>query len=247
MSLPDVVQKAGFIAKSHSPTLLTAVGVTGAVATAYLTGIAAYTANDMIREENNMRTTGSSSSKKEQLSLTWRLYIPAALSGSITLVSIVCANRVGVRRAAALTAALSLSDKAFGEYRDKIIETVGKGKEQKVRDGIIQDRVNDNPPSGVVIVGPGTQLCFEAHTGRYLQSDMETLRTAVNSINARVLRHDNASLADFYDLVGLKNTASCWGIGWTSDKLLTLEFSSVLADDGRTCLSFDYNYTTPLY
>jgi hypothetical protein len=72
---------------------------------------------------------------------------------------------------------------------------------------------------------------------------METLRKAENELNARLLAHDYATFDDFYYMVGLTRTSSSSQIGWKSDKLMKLEFSTVLTEDGRPCLSFDYNYT----
>jgi hypothetical protein len=248
MALPDIAKKLETLARSHSPALLTVFGVTGTITTAYLTGRAAFQASDDLRIENNMRTVDAPElTLKDKTTLTWRLYVPAMLSGTATVTCIVGANRIGNRRAAALMTAFSLSDRAFHEYRDKVVETIGKGKEQKVRDDVLQDRVNEKPPSKeVIITGPGTQLCYEAHTGRYFNSDMETLRKAVNNVNSKLLRHDSSSMADFYDHVGLDYPSSSWHIGWTTPKQLALEFSSVITDDGRTCLAFDYNYADPL-
>lgn len=78
-------------------------------------------------------------------------------------------------------------------------------------------------------------------------SDMETLRRAQNTLNDRLLKHDYATLDDFYHLVGLSNTSSSSEIGWKSNRLMELDFTTTLSSDGRPCLAFDYNYTTTLY
>jgi hypothetical protein len=76
---------------------------------------------------------------------------------------------------------------------------------------------------------------------------MESLRRAENDINARLNHHDIASLDDWYDIIGMPPTAGSADRGWHSDKLLRVEFTSILTDDGRPCLAFTYNYTRPLY
>ena len=75
---------------------------------------------------------------------------------------------------------------------------------------------------------------------------MESLKKARNDINSRVMNHDYATLDDFYYIVGLAPSSIGGQLGWKSPKLMELEFSTVLSEDGRPCLAFDYNYTEPL-
>lgn len=75
---------------------------------------------------------------------------------------------------------------------------------------------------------------------------MESLRKAENKLNSRLNREMYARLSDFYSLVGLPYTSNSEEIGWDSDKLLELRFTTVLSDDGRPCIAFDYNYTKPM-
>ena len=50
------------------------------------------------------------------------------------------------------------------------------------------------------------------------------------------------SLNDFYDELGLKHTRLGDDLGWSiDDKLVDIEFSSHITDDGRPCLVVDYS------
>jgi hypothetical protein len=241
----EIVKKLERLARVNSPVILTAIGVSGTITTAYLTGRAAYESAFVILEKEHELETGYLTTK-EKTEYVWRLYIPATVSGVATIVCIIGATRIGARRAAALTAAYSLSDKAFAEYREKITESIGAKKEKALRDEIAQQQITQNPPTKeLIIAGSGSVLCCELFTGRYFHSDMETLRKAQNDINAKLVGHEYASLADFYYIVGLPYTSYCSDIGWTSDKLMSLDFSTVLSDDNRPCIAFDYNYTKP--
>lgn len=83
-------------------------------------------------------------------------------------------------------------------------------------------------------------------TGRYFVGDMEKLRQAVNEVNAKLLREDYVVIGEFYYILGLQQTSSAGRLGWTSDKLLELEFSTTLTEDNKPCLAFDYNYVKPM-
>lgn len=248
MKLSDLFSNGLKAVKSNAPEILTALGVSGVITTSYLTGKAAYEASRLINESESQRGAYNDPKErfKERFKSTWTLYIPAGVSGCLTVGCIVGAYRGSNRRTAAAVTAYSLTERAFTEYREKVVEQIGKGKEQKLRDELSQDSVAKNPPRDVVMVGGGHVLCYEQYTGRYFLSDMETLQKALNAINYKIVHQFYVSLEEFYDLIGLENTTNSSNLGWDSDRLLELEFSTVLSSDGRPCLAFKYSYLKPL-
>ncbi len=235
--------------KSNAPEIFTALGVSGVVTTAYLTAKAAFKASDVIRESEAEH--GFATDKKENFKirtkLVWKLYIPAGVSGALTIGCIICSSKANGKRTAAAVTAYSLTERAFSEYKEKIVEQIGEGKEQKVRDELAQERVNKTSGSQeIIVVGKGHVLCCELFTNRYFRSDMETLRKAQNDINMRVVNHHYVTLDEFYDLIELPYTSNSSHFGWDADKLMELIFSTVLGVGGEPCLAFDYNYTKPL-
>lgn len=247
MKFADLVKRTQKLAIDNSPAILTAIGVTGALTTAYLTGKASFKAAEMIREEADRtdKFTGYNGTLKQDVKLVWKLYIPAAGTAVLTVTAIVAANHIGSRRAAAIAAAYTISEKAFEEYKEKVVEKMGATKEQAVRDEVAQDRVDRNPVSSheVIIAGSGQVLCFDEWSGRYFQSDMETIRKAQNDTNYQVLNESYASLSDFYERIGLPSTSQSDEIGWNTDRMIDLKFSTTLAEDGRPCLAIDFGLT----
>lgn len=232
--------------KSSSPEILTALGISGVVTTSYLTAKASFRAAEALQ---GMDVPSDRKQRiKEQTKQVWRLYIPAGISGVLTIGCIVGASRGNNRRTAAAVTAYSITERAFSEYREKVVEQIGKGKEQKLRDEIAQGKVTKTPPGSkeVIITGSGHVLCCELQTRRYLRSDMETLRKAQNDINEKVVNNFYVTLDEFYDLIGLSHTSNSGNLGWDSGKLLQLQFSTVMAEDGEPCLAFEYNYLKPL-
>lgn len=230
--------------KANSPSILAGVGVTGTLLTAYLTGKASFQAARTI--DNAERKQAKVLEPKDKVDLVWKFYIPAAVSGGVTVSAIIVGTAVGTRRTAALAAAYSLSTNAFTEYRDKVREEIGERKEHLLNAQTAQDELVRNPPSGNIIVSSGQVMCYERFTGRYFESSMEALRRAENKINAKLNREMYAYLSDFYDLVGLDDTSASQNLGWTSDRLLELEITSSIAPDGTPCLCIEYNYAGPV-
>ena len=50
-----------------------------------------------------------------------------------------------------------------------------------------------------------------------------------------------ASHNDFYRLIGLPGTTYGEEVGWRTDNMMDLEYSSHLAEDGRPCLCIEYH------
>lgn len=235
-------------------TLLTGMGVSGVVTTAYLTGRASFKAaqlierDRLIREaEANRRIPGGGyeeATVKEKAKLIWPLYVAPVSVGATTITSIVMANHVASKKVAALAVASGISDRALQEYKQKVIEKLGEKKETDIRDEIAQDRVNRNPPSSseVILAGTGEVLCFDQLTGRYFQSSVEKIRQAEIKINYDILNHMYASLSSFYDEIGLPPTPYSDTVGWNGNERFEVLFSTVLSTDNRPCLAIDFSY-----
>lgn len=250
MDLNGILRRVTKIAADNSPVILTAIGVAGTLATAYLSGKATIKAFIEIQEEQlsmDLHGEDRSLTSKEKASLVWKYYIPPVATGAVTISCIIMANRIGTRRTAALAAAYVVSERAFEEYKTKVVERIGRGKEEKIRDEIAQDRVSNAPVESrqVIIAGTGEILCLEGHTGRYFQSDMESLRKAANDLNGMIIQDMYASLTDFYNLIGLPRTSGSDELGWNVDSQLELAFSATIATDGRPCMVMSYK-TAPI-
>jgi hypothetical protein len=211
------------------------------ITTAVLTGKASVRAY-LILEDADCNEDGSVLTLKQEVREVWREFVPAVVSGVGTITCIICANRIGTRRAAAMAAAYSLSERAFVEYKDKVIEQIGKNKEQKVRDDVLQDRMEKQPANGQDIFGTGngSDLCFEKLTGRYFYSSMENIKHAQNRVNHDIAKGVYASLSDFYDYLGLPHTGISDELGWNGDHLMEITFSTTMADNNAPCIAFDY-------
>ncbi len=90
------------------------------------------------------------------------------------------------------------------------------------------------------MVGDGDHLFMEMYTGRYFRSDMQTVKSAVNEINYKINTHGYASISEFYDLLNLQHTAVSDEMGWTSDKLMDVDYTAVLSEDGRPCVAINF-------
>lgn len=239
MQIGNIFAKSKLLVKDNSPVILTAIGVAGVVTTAYLTHRAAIAAHKVLEEDDLHGTAADRMTHiKHRTKLVWKLYIPPVSVAAVTCVSIIGANRIGTRRAAAVAAAYTISERAYDEYKAKVVEKLGETKEKAVRDEIAQDRVNKTAANREVIIttNGGSVLCLDAWSGRYFESDMETIRKAQNDINAQIIHSDYARVDDYYDIIGLEHTTASPEFGWNTSKMMELDFSTTLVDEKTPCL-----------
>lgn len=231
--------------KDNQPEILSGVAAVGVGATAYFTAKGTAKAVRMIDEIEAGTEPGDRLKRaKERTRLVWKCYIPAAACGVVTVGCIVGSNKVSANRTAAASAAFTLSERAFSEYKAKVVEQVGENAERKIRDEIQQDRVNENPPvdGQVIVTGAGEQLCLDSYSGRYFKSDMETLRRAMNDINHKINNEFDVRLDEFYWIVGLPSTSNSGHVGWDSARQMELQFSAAMTQEGVPCIAYDFNY-----
>ena len=244
-----LVKAAEQVIRQNSPAILAGLGATGTIATAYLS----YQAGKKIGTDKRFfyETGQEPTTRKEFVKMYWKTYLPPAIAGAVSIGCIIGGTRIGARRTAAITAAYSLSEKAFQEYRDKVTEKMGERKEQQVRDEIAQEKaVAGTPPREIVLMGAGDVLCYDLQTDRPFLGTMERLKKAQNDVNFRVLKDGYAYLSDFYSMIGVylpKESQYGYNMGWNKENgAMELEFSTILVDETRPCLAFKYNYLQPL-
>ncbi len=243
-----VIQNMRTAVKKHSPEILTGIGIAGMITTTVMAVRATPKALRLIDEKKEELETDELT-PKETIQAAWPCYIPAAITGTVSIACLIGASSVNIRRRAALATAYSLSESALKEYQEKVVETIGKKKEESIRDAVAKDKIEKNPVSSreVIITEKGNTLCYDAVSGRYFKSDIDKLKKAENELNRRMRDEMYISLNDFYYEIGLKGTSIGDEIGWNIDKgYINLDFSSQLAEDGTPCLVIGY-YVEPRY
>lgn len=244
-NLSNVFKSTQVWMSKHSPEILTGLGIAGMATTTVLAVKATPKAMKLIeKKKNDMNLTSEDKlTVGETIKVAWKPYIPAAVTGTMSIACLVGASSVHLRRNTALAAAYHLSETALTEYKEKVVETIGKNKEKTIRDKVNKDRVEKNPPTDkeIILTGDGDTLCYDYHSGRYFKTTIDKLKKIENELNARLLREDYISLNDFYDELGLSFTKLGDDLGWNVSKgLIEFSFSSQLVND-TPCLVLNYN------
>lgn len=249
-NITSFIKSAQTILSKHSPEILTGLGIAGMVTTTILAVKATPKAVGKIKDyEDSILCDHEKIKPIDAVKLIWKYYIPAAVTGTVSIACLIGASSVNVRRNAALATAYKLSETALTEYKEKVVETIGEKKEKTIKDAIAKDHVEKNPvkQNDIIITGKGDTLCCDKLFGRYFKSDIDKLKKIENELNRRMRNEDYISLNEFYYEVGLDGVDAGDLIGWNINRgYIDLEFSSQLATDGTPCLVVSFG-NTPRY
>lgn len=229
--------------KKHSPEILTGIGIAGMITTTVMAVRATPKALILI-EERKEEIGAEKLEAMDMVKTAWACYIPAAITGTLSVACLIGASSVNARRNAALATAYTLSESALKDYQGKVIEMFGEKKNEAVKDAVVKDKIEKNPvvTREVIITEKGNTLCYDAISGRYFKSDIEKIKKAECELNRQMLDDMYVSLNDFYYEIGLDSVKLGDELGWNVDSgYIDLSFSSQLASDGTPCLVIDYS------
>lgn len=243
LSLPKVVNDVRRALIRHSPEILTGIGVAGMVTTTVLAVRATPKALRLIEEKKKEQGVDKLT-PVETIKTAWKCYIPSAAIGGASVMCLIGANSVNLRRNAALATAYAISESTLKDYQKKVIEEIGEKKEKAVRDAIAKDKIEEHPVTKqeVIITERGDTLCFDLLSKRYFKSDINDLKKIANELNRRMRDEMYISVNEFYSEVGLEETGFGYDLGWNIDRgYIDLDFSSHLAQDGTPCLAIGFD------
>lgn len=242
----------------RSPEILMGIGIAGMITTTVLAVKATPKALLLIDEKKKELDT-EKLPPVEVVKTTWKCYIPAAISGTASIACLIGSNSVHAKRNAALATAYKLSERAFTEYREKVVETIGEKKERTVRDKISDEQIKQNPiaKSEIIVTGKGKTLFFDPLSHRYFYCDVNRIGRAEVKLNKQMFSdpfNSGVSVNDFYSEIGLPWTATGEKLGWnlTKNKLEIYTSAHKIEEDeseeheGEPCLVINY-LNPPIY
>lgn len=155
-SMSRTCNKIGFQLQKKSPEILVVAGIAGVVVSAVMACKATIKAQEVAEEtkgtideiheaeENGMTKAGkpySAEDTKKDLTTAYvqtgvkyaKLYAPSVVLGAASIACILTSHKLMKQRMAAVAAALSATDKAFKDYRNRVMERFGEQVEKEIR------------------------------------------------------------------------------------------------------------------
>jgi hypothetical protein len=247
--LPNVVTSAVgrqiLLGQKHSPVIMVATGTVGVVVAGVLACRATLKMDEILREaeDTKVRIAKAKALKTEkyneddadrdlkvsriQLAVSIaRAYAPAVIIGAAGIALIAGSHIILSRRYAGVTAAYAAVDKAFKDYRQRVIADVGEEKDAEYRYDLVDKEVFVDDEMGghtetVKVLGENGAsmyaICFDEASRNwkpewsYNQMFLSAQQTWANN----KLRADgHVFLNDIYRMLGLPDTKAGAVCGW---------------------------------
>ena len=256
--VPSAVTRAvgnqRLLASKNAPSVLFGVGVVGSVASTVLACRATLKLDDVVTEAQmdlhtaksiNMPDRYSESDRRKDITLIYarqvgkviRLYTPAALVGGASILCLTKSHNILQERNLALAAAYAAVDKAFEEYRVRVVEKYGEDQDREFRYAT-EEIEYTNPETGKVetqkvLSRDNDHSMYARFFDEYSPSwskepeyNLLFLRCQQNWANDLLKARGHVFLNEVYDMLGIGRSKAGAVVGW------------MISDDGDNFIDF---------
>lgn len=241
--------KTGLMIRKHSPEILMAAGVAGTITATVMACKATLNVGDILDEHDEemykvkTATEESEENVKKATAIVYtktavafaKNYGPAALVGGVSLTCILASNNILRKRNVALAAAYAGIDKAFKDYRSRVVERFGEKLDQELRYNIksieVEETVVDENgeektvTNTVEVVDPNAfspyAVIFDDGCNGWTKDPEENkffLLQQQNYANEKLKSQGYLFLNDVYKALGVPVTKAGQAVGWIYDE-----------------------------
>ena len=198
----------GDVLKRRSPEILTGIGIAGMGASVLFAVRATSQAKDKLEHEAIAKTSDGGEvnfnqfSFKDKAKLTWKFYIPSAISFAAGATCVVFASRTKLRRNAALAAAYSVTETALQDYKTAAKEVLGEKKEAVIEDKartISAERHEFQDGKTYELIGIQERM-YDPWTDKDFPCNPEEMNHAIEDLSYALRDEEFMTLNDFYDI-----------------------------------------------
>lgn len=227
------------LAQKNSPAILFGAGVVGMVgstvlacrATLKLQEVLEKTEGDLTMAKTLEHREYSDTDRQKDVAIIYtrtvvnvgRLYAPAILLGAASIGCLAKSHSILSERNLALTAAYAIVDKAFGEYRGRVIEKYGEDQDREFRFESEEVEIIDEKgrQTTQMMPGPDASSMYARFFDQYSPSwskepsyNLLFLRCQQNYANDMLKARGHIFLNEVYDMLGMERSRAGSVVGW---------------------------------
>ena len=190
---------------------------------------------------------------KETVKATWKLYLPAILTSAGGICFVAASVSESNYRYLTLSTSYQLLQDVAYSYRDKVVETLGAKKEEKMRQEIAQKNLDEDKSlndNTIIITNQGNTLFKDTLTGQYFRYDISKFKNKAIEYANYELNEGYVGVPEWLLEFGLTVPDTMMGMGWSvadQGKALTIDFTANVATNynDEPCLVINY-YPMPI-
>lgn len=236
--------------KRNSSVFLSCVSCIGVVVTAITVAKDTPKALQLIDEADE--NTDTELSKWDKVRIAAPAYIPAIVSGTVTIACILGINVLNKRQQASMASAYAFLDQSYKKYRRKVVELYGDEADKEIMDAIAIEESQTVYPYATGILQNTAQyleedysdpiLFYDSFGHRYFQASLEQVMQAEYYINRDYTLSGCVSYNNFCDFLGLTHKEEGDRIGWNlEDGIYWIDFDhrKITLKNGMKCYSIE--------
>lgn len=244
MQASRLIKQTGRLLARNLPTILAIAGTAGMVLTAVASANATIKAVCLVNEAECQKK--EELTKKEVFYVSAPSYIPVVLMGVATAACIIGSNALNRRQQATLMSAYMFLDTSFKNYKKKITEIYGENADRDVRAALLNEQY---VKQGVVRIRTDETLLFYVDAyGQIFERTYAEIQDAEYQLNRKLAVDGEASVNDFFELLGLNTNEIGACLGWTQEGIcdffmppwIDFEHDLVRLDDGMECYIINF-------
>ena len=218
----------------NSPKILTGLAAGGTVLTAVLASKETMIAQSVLEE---YKLVNPNATKKDVVKKALPIYIPAIISGVATIGCIIGAAAISSNRIALLESACSMGSIAATKYHEAMVESLGKEKEQEIRDLMLTKKSKEHPPEEgkILYTGKGEHVFLEPWTMTYFRSSYASIMKAYREMEEAIDSNCEETLTEWFYKLGLPKTYNSDKFGWNDEHKIKIHIHYTDDDDGDPC------------
>ena len=240
-----LTKTGAMILNTHGSKILITTSIVSTTS-AVIFGTKSKTKYDLLIEEMKEDNNGEELKKRQYVKPIIKAYWPSILLIVLSSACMIGSHMMDKKKQAVLAAALTTSNAALSEFQKKAIEKIGEKKVTEIKESIVQDKLDKTPVNKdkVIITGAKNKvLMFDNYSGRYFESDIETIRRAVNKLNRNLPDESFVTLNELYSEIGIPEIDLGDQLGWHADydggKFEEVVTAKV-TEDGEPCVVITY-------
>lgn len=245
MNIKGIFKTVKLFCHNNAPNILTGTSCLGL-------GVTVYNAIQDTRKAMTICRREKPESFKEELQLTWKCYIPTAISATSTAACIIGSRTASDKQLKSMSSAYLGSQALLQEYQRKVVERIGVNKERETYEEAVKAVADRQAPpilysdggmvGEVIDTGKGNTLFYDEVADKWFKSDINYLKTMALSMNEEILNGEM-----YYDWNEIMYRWGLPRLKYGSDRLITTEhlfkpkFTSELMENGvvRIIISYD--------
>lgn len=209
--------------KKHSSTILCLVAAGGVVTTAVL---AAKETPKAVQLLNKAKEDNKELTKTDTVKTVAPAYIPAVISGVLTVTCIFGANVLNKKQQAAITSAYALLSSNYKRYSGKLKELYGEEAHKNILEALAVEKADKVPIYAECCCGECSLgfedtdeekiLFFDSYSERYFESTISQVLQAEYHLNRNFAISGDVTLNDFYLFLGIDKIDGGDNVGWST-------------------------------